>query len=207
MQLPNLSEETMLYKIAVWILKVLVFLVFNLKVHNKENLDNTEGGLIVCGNHISLIDPVILAISTKRQIHYMGKKELFENKLLSFIFRKIGAFPVDRQGVSLSSIKSSLNVLNNNGVLGIYPEGTRIKNGYDENNAKPGIALIAKKANVKIIPVYVEGPYKFRGKIELYIGKEKDYLENYSGRINTETYTEIGKEILKDIYNLKNEGK
>ncbi len=197
----------MFYRIVVKILKFLVFILFDLEVHNAENIDNTEGGLIVCGNHISLIDPVILAISTKRQIHYMGKKELFENKLLSFIFRKIGAFPVDRQGVSLSSIKSSLNVLNNNGVLGIYPEGTRIKNGYDENNAKPGIALIAKKANVKIIPVYVEGPYKFRGKIELYIGKEKDYLENYSGRINTETYTEIGKEILKDIYNLKNEGK
>jgi hypothetical protein len=80
--------------------------------------------------------------------------------------------------------------LNNGGVLGIYPEGTRIKNGYDENNAKPGIALIANKAKVKIMPVYVEGPYKFRGKINLYIGKEKDYLENYSGKIDTEKYTE-----------------
>lgn len=196
----------MFYKIAVRVLRFLVFLIFDLKVHNKENLDNTEGGLIVCGNHISMIDPVILAVSTKRNIHFMGKKELFENKFLSFIFRNLGAFPVDRQGVSLSAIKSSLNVLNNGGVLGIYPEGTRIKNGYDENNAKPGIALIANKANVKIMPVYVEGPYKFRGKIELYIGKEKDYLENYIGKINTEKYTEIGKEILKDIYNLKNEG-
>lgn len=196
----------MFYKVVVNILRVLVFLVFDLKVHNKENLDNTEGGLIVCGNHISMIDPVILAVSTKRQIHYMGKKELFENKFLAYIFRKLGAFPVDRQGVSLSAIKSSLNVLNKDGVLGIYPEGTRVKSGYDENNAKAGIALIANKAKVKILPVYLEGQYKFRGKINFYIGKEKDYFQNYEGKMNTEKYTEIGKDILKDIYNLKSEG-
>ena len=197
----------MFYKIVVVILRVLVFLIFDLKVHNKENLDKTQGGLIVCGNHISMIDPVILAVSTKRQIHYMGKKELFENKFWSFIFRNLGAFPVDRQGVSLSAIKSSLSVLNKGGVLGIYPEGTRVKKGYDENNAKPGIALIANKAKVKILPVYVEGQYKFRGRHDFYIGQEKDYFENYTGKMDTDKYTEIGKEILKDIYNLKNEGK
>lgn len=204
--MPDISEEKMFYKIIVSIFKFLVFMIFDFKVYNKENLDNTKDGLIVCGNHRSMIDPVILAVSTKRQVHYMGKKELFESKFLGFIFKNLGAFPVDRKGVSLSAIKSSLNILNNGGVLGIYPEGTRIKTGYDENNAKAGIALIAKKANVKIMPVYLEGDYKFRGKLRLYIGKEKDYFENYSDKLNTEKYTEIGKEILKDIYNLKNVG-
>ena len=196
----------MFYKVAVVILKALVFLLFNVKVHNAENLDNTEGGYIVCGNHISMIDPVILAVSTKRQIHYMGKKELFDNKFLSFVFRNLGAFPVDRHGISLSAIKNSISVLNNKGVLGLYPEGTRV-HGYDENNAKPGIAMIANKAKVKIVPVYIEGPYKFRGKIEIFFGKEKDYFENLTGKANTEIYTEIGKEILKDIYNLRIDGK
>lgn len=196
----------MFYKLAVAVLKFLVFIIFDLRVHDIEKLNNYEGGLIICGNHTSMIDPVILAVSTKKQIHFMGKKELFENRFLSFVFRNLGAFPVDRQGVSLSAIKSSVKILNDSGILGIYPEGTRIKNGYDENNAKPGIALIANKAKVKIMPVYVEGTYKFRGKINLYIGKATDYFENYEGRLNTEKYTEIGKEILKDIYNLKDEG-
>ncbi|NLK64820.1 MAG: 1-acyl-sn-glycerol-3-phosphate acyltransferase [Tissierellia bacterium] len=197
----------MFYNIIVRVLRVLVFLIFDFKVYNKENLNNTEGGLIVCGNHRSMFDPVMLAVSTKRQVHFMGKKELFESKFWGFIFRRLGAFPVDRKGVSLSAVKSSLNVLDKGGVLGIYPEGTRVKTGYDENNAKAGIALIANKANVKIMPVYLEGDYKFRGKLRLYIGKEKDYFENYSDKLNTEKYTEIGKEILKDIYNLKNVGK
>ena len=197
----------MFYKIVVGILKFLVFISFDLKVHNPENLDNTKRGYIVCGNHISMLDPVILAVSTKRQVHYMGKKELFENKFFSFVFRKLGAFPVDRKGISLSAIKSSISVLKDDGVLGIYPEGTRIQSGYDENNAKPGIAMIAKKANAKIIPVYIQGPYKFRGKIEIFFGEEKDYFEDYTGKPNTELYTEIGKQILKDIYNLRTDGK
>jgi 1-acyl-sn-glycerol-3-phosphate acyltransferase len=197
----------MFYKIVVFVLKILVFLIFDFKAYNKENLDKTEGGLIVCGNHRSMVDPVLLAVSTRRQIHFMGKKELFESKFWGFIFRNLGAFPVDRQGVSLSAIKNSLDVLNKGGVLGIYPEGTRVKTGYDENNAKAGIALIANKANVKILPVYLEGDYKFRGKLRLYIGKEKDYFENYGGKLSAEKYTEIGKEILRDIYNLKNEGR
>lgn len=195
----------MLYKIAVIISRILAFLIFDIKVYNKENL-NTEGGFIICGNHTAMIDPVIVSINTKRQIHYMGKKELFDSKFWSYIFRNLGAFPVDREGVSLSAIKSSLNILKNGGILGIFPEGTRIRNGYDEKNAKPGIAMIANKANVNILPVYIRGPYKFRGKIELIVGEPKNYFENKPAKTNTEVYTEIGKEILKDIYALGSKG-
>lgn len=191
----------MFYKIIVGILKFLVFIVFDLKIHNAERINNTENGLIVCGNHISMIDPVILAVSSKRQVHFMGKKELFENKFLGFIFRNLGAFPVDRQGISLSAIKSSLQVLNQKKILGIFPEGTRVHE-YNEDNAKPGIALIANKAKVNILPFYIKGTYKFRGKIEIFFGEETDYFESFEGKASTETYAEIGRQILRDIYNL-----
>jgi 1-acyl-sn-glycerol-3-phosphate acyltransferase len=192
----------MFYKLVVVILKVLVFIVFDLKVHNADNINKIDGSLIACGNHQSMIDPVLLAVSTKRQICFMGKKELFDKKILGYLFRKLGAFPVDRQGVSMSAIKNSLAVLNHNGILGIFPEGTRVKE-FNENNAKPGIALIANKAKSKIIPFYIKGPYKFRGRLDIYFGEAKDYFENIDGKPNTEIYTEIGVQILRDIYNLK----
>jgi len=191
----------MLYKVAVFILRILVFLIFNLKTHNAKTFNNSNGRYIICSNHISMIDPVTLAVSTKRKICFMGKKELFENKFLGYIFGKLGAFPVDRTGVSLSAIKNSLAVLNRDEILGIFPEGTRVKE-YNEDNAKPGISMIAKKANSKVVPVYIKGQYKFRGRIDIYFGQEKDYFENYTGKVNTEKYTEVGKEILKDIYSL-----
>lgn len=190
----------MFYKAVIAVMKVLVFIVFDLKVHNSDNINLTEGRLIACGNHKSMIDPVILAVSSKRQIHFMGKKELFDKKIFGYLFRKLGAFPVDRQGVSMSAIKSSLAVLNNDGILGIFPEGTRVKE-YNEDNAKPGIALIAKKANSNIIPFYIKGQYKFRGKLEIFFGEEKNYLQDID-KVTTEVYTEIGKQILKDIYSL-----
>ncbi|WP_313345608.1 lysophospholipid acyltransferase family protein [Sedimentibacter sp.] len=192
----------MFYKIIVAILKFLVFIVFDLKVHNAERINGTKDGLIACGNHISMIDPVILAVSSKRQIHFMGKKELFENKFLRFIFKSLGAFPVDRHGISLSAIKSSLHVLNQKKVLGIFPEGTRVLK-YNEDNAKPGIALIANKAKVNILPFYIKGTYKFRGKIEIFFGEEINYFENFDGKASTEKYVEIGKEILRNIYKLE----
>ncbi len=191
----------MLYRIAVFILRILAFLIFNVKTHNSEKYNNSNGRCIICANHISMIDPVMLAISSKRKICFMGKKELFENKFLGYIFGKLGAFPVDRTGVTLSAIKNSLAVLNRNEILGIFPEGTRVDK-YDEENAKPGIAMIANKANSNIIPVYIKGNYKFRGKIDIYFGQEKSYFDNYTGKINTEKYSEIGKQILRDIYEL-----
>lgn len=191
----------MFYKVIVAILKVLVFVVFDLEIHNADRINKTEGGLIACGNHTSMLDPVILAVSTKRQIHFMGKKELFDKKIFGYLFRKLGAFPVDRDGVSMSAIKSSLAVLKDNEVLGIFPEGTRVKQ-YDENNAKPGIALIANKSKVNIMPFYIKGPYKFRGKIKIYFGEETNYFENLEGKARAEEYSDIGKQILKDIYNL-----
>jgi 1-acyl-sn-glycerol-3-phosphate acyltransferase len=177
-------------------------MLFDLRVHNPENNDIKEGGYILCGNHISMIDPVILAVSTKRQIHFMGKKELFENKFFGYVFRKLGGFPVDRQGVSLSAIKNSIEILNNGGILGIFPEGTRISEGFDEKNAKPGVAIIAAKSKTKILPFFIKGPYRFRGRIDIIFGEPKDYFENFEGKIKTEKYVEIGKNILYDIYNL-----
>lgn len=192
----------MFYKIVISILKVLVFFIFDLKIHNSDNINNSKGGYIVCGNHKSMIDPVIAVVSSKRMLRMMGKKELFENKILSYIFRSLGGFPVDRKGISMSAIKTSLEILKNGELLCIFPEGTRVKNGFEEVNAKPGIAMIANKAKVKIIPFYIKGDYKFRGKIDIYFGSAKDYFENYEENINSQTYSKIGVEVLRDIYSL-----
>jgi 1-acyl-sn-glycerol-3-phosphate acyltransferase len=194
-------EEKMFYKLIRFLAKLLFNIAFDIKIHNPEKFDSSSGRCIICSNHISNLDPITVAISTKRQIHFMAKKELFPNKLFSFVLTKLGAFPVDREGISITSIKTAISVLNDDNILGIFPEGTRV-DGYNESNAKPGVAMIANKANSNIIPIHIVGSYKFRGKINIYYGEEKNYFKNYSGKIRTEQYTEIGKEILKDIYSL-----
>lgn len=192
----------MFYNLIRKILKVLFHIIFNIKIHNVQKFDNSNDKCIICSNHISNLDPITVAISTKRQIHFMAKKELFPNKLFACVLSKLGAFPVDREGISVTSIKTAISVLNDDKILGIFPEGTRIKGGYNEENAKPGVAMIANKASSNIIPVHIFGEYKFRGTIHVYFGEEKNYFQNFEGKIRTEQYAQIGKEILKDIYNL-----
>lgn len=193
----------MLYKFVQIILKIIFSILFKIQIHNIENYNNFNNKCIICSNHTSMYDPPILGAFCKRQIYFMAKKELFKNKIIGSLIIKLGAFPVDRDGFSFSAIKSALNVLNKDCVLGIFPEGTRVED-YDIDNVKPGIAMLAYKSNSHVLPVYIESEYKFRGKVNVYFGTPKNYFSNCDVKPNNELYTKVSKEILNDIYSLKN---
>lgn len=163
--------------------------IYRLEVHGRENIPQDSERLIICGNHKSNLDPVAISAIFERQIFWMAKKELFENKFFGGFLTKLGAFPIDRQGNDLAAIKKSLKILKNEDVLGIFPEGTRVKEA-DYTRIKSGIALIAQKTNSRVLPVYIEGDYKPFRKTRIYfrqpvkINKEIKYspgeLENIS---------------------------
>ncbi|MBU5426621.1 1-acyl-sn-glycerol-3-phosphate acyltransferase [Tissierella pigra] len=186
----------------------LVFrLIYRIEVHGKENIP-TDGKLVLCSNHIHNFDPIILSIVFPRQIFWMAKKQIFENKILSYLFKNLGAFPVDREESDLSAIKNSLKVLKKEGVLGIFPEGTRVKE-FNLKNAKPGISLISIKAHSMVLPVYIEGDYRIFSKIKVYFGKPIDFSKYYNGKLSTDEYRLLSQEILQSIYSnkYKEEGK
>lgn len=163
--------------------------IYRLEVHGRENIPQDSERLIICGNHKSNLDPVAISAIFERQIFWMAKKELFNNKFFGGFLTKLGAFPIDRQGNDLAAIKKSLKILKNEDVLGIFPEGTRVKEA-DYTRIKSGIALIAQKTNSRVLPVYIEGDYKPFRKTRIYfrepvkINKEIKYspgeLENIS---------------------------
>ncbi|WP_202710915.1 lysophospholipid acyltransferase family protein [Sporosalibacterium faouarense] len=181
----------------------LVFkLVYRVDVEGKENVPKT-GRLIVCGNHSSMLDPIFLGISIKRQINFMTKKEMFKNKILGSFLKNLDAFPVDRNGADLKAVKNSLKILKQEEILGIFPEGTRVK-GVNVNNAKPGIGMICIKGKSPVIPVSIDTSYKLFSKVKVKIGYPIDFSETYNGKLNVEEYKEISKTILEKIYELKN---
>ncbi|MCR2042663.1 lysophospholipid acyltransferase family protein [Anaerosalibacter massiliensis] len=189
------------YKFCHLIGNIIFRIIFRFRITGKENIP-TEGKVILCSNHISELDPVILGIAIPRRIRFMAKKELFENKFLGWLVSALGAFPVDRKSADLSAIRNSLTVLKNNEVLGIFPEGTRV---YEENieNAKPGIALISIKAKAPIVPIHIESKYKPFSKIKINIGEPIYFSEYYNKKIRTEDYKILSQEIMKAIYSLK----
>ncbi len=136
------------------ILAIPIFkLLFFYKVNGKKNLPK-KGAYIVCSNHLSNYDPVILALTQKRQIYYMAKAELFENKFFSWLIRKLGAFPVTRGAGDGKAINEAEEVIKDGRLLGIFIEGTRSKTG-EFLRPKSGAATIAQQMNVPVIPVCI----------------------------------------------------
>lgn len=112
-----------------------------------------EGGFILAANHVNTLDPVFIAIGLKdRQIHYMGKKELFENAFTNWLFTKANAFPIARGKADSEALNYAIRDVKEGNILGIFPEGTRSRTGK-MGRAKSGVAVIAKAAKADILPV------------------------------------------------------
>lgn len=128
-------------------------LLFFLKINGKENIPK-KGPFIICSNHLSYADPVLLAMIQHRQIFFMAKAELFKNKLFSWLIRILGAFPVQRGAGDGKAINEAEEILKKGGLLGIFIEGTRSKTG-ELLRPKSGPAMIAQQMNAPVIPVCI----------------------------------------------------
>jgi len=179
------------YKFLKIILKPIYKLYYNPKIYNKENL-KVEGPIIIAGNHIHLMDQCNIIISTKRVVTYMAKKEYFDSPKTRWFFKLVGCIPVDRSKKDEQATEKALEVLNNGGAIGIFPEGTRNKTQEKLLPFKYGAVSMAQKTNATIIPFAVTGNYKFRSKnLKIKIGTPFK-LENMSlENANEHLYTEI----------------
>ena len=142
-----------LYVVGRIIIIPIFKLLFFYKVNGKQNVPE-DGPFIVCSNHLSNFDPVILALTQKRQIFYMAKAELFKNKLLAKLIRTLGAFPVTRGAGDGKAINEAESIIKDGKLLGIFIEGTRSKTG-EFLRPKSGASIIAHQMNVPVIPVCI----------------------------------------------------
>ncbi|MDO5690452.1 MAG: lysophospholipid acyltransferase family protein [Tissierellia bacterium] len=156
----------MLYKILKIIATPIFFLFFRIRVHGEHRLPDRR--MIVCSNHISLLDPILLAVVFDRRIHFMAKKELYRYGILRWLLPRLGVFPVDRGKSDIQSIKTSIRLLKEEKVLGIFPEGTRVKT-IDIANVKPGVGLLAARTSSDIQPVRIDTNYKLFHRTDVFI--------------------------------------
>ena len=186
----------MFYRFARFLLKIVFKIRYKLVVHGNTKLPETP--LIICANHINLWDPILLAIIFERPIRFMAKKELFDNKFLGFLLNKFGAFPVDRDNVNIKTIKDAIKLVKNNEVLGIFPEGTRVKTVIEEN-MKTGVAMIASRAGADVIPVFINSNYKFRSKVEVFV-RDKIAISSFDDVSKDIRNKAITRAIYENIY-------
>lgn len=164
---------------------------YRFKVYGAENVPES-GNIIICGNHSSNNDTLMMAMTTKRVIHYMAKQELFKNSVLKWIFTKAHAIPVNRDGSDMLAIRSAIRVLGGGEVLGIFPQGTRDKGGIHKEDAfKTGVATISVKTKSPVIPVYISEEYKLFRRNCVYVGSPINTWEDAPKKPSQEDYEQI----------------
>ena len=150
------------YKLLTPIMRVLFRIYYNPKIINKEVIPK-DGPILIVGNHKHIYDQCLTIMATKRPIHYMAKKEYFEGKLAWF-FKFVGCICVNRNGNDKAAKNYAIDILKNNGAIGLFPEGTRNKTSKLLLPFKFGTVSMAQKTNATIIPFGIIGDYKFRSK-------------------------------------------
>lgn len=153
----------MFYAIVKFIGTFLFKIFLRLEVEGQENIPK-DGAFVLCCNHISLLDPPVVAAACTRNIHWMAKEELFV-PVLGTIYKWLGAFPVKRGTADRTAISHGINILKNGEVLAIFPEGTRSKTGA-LGKAAPGALMMAGRVKATILPTCVIGTdVKRQGKL------------------------------------------
>ena len=150
--------RTIFYKFfVVLVVDTHAKLYYNFKVEGRENVPK-DSHCIFAGNHVSYLDPPLIASAVRKTIAYMAKKELFEdqNKVLRFLVKRLGAFAVNREKPELATFKTVKSVFNTNWSLGIFPQG-KIVHEHKLENIQKGFAVIAQKSKADIVPVAVVG--------------------------------------------------
>ncbi len=128
--------------------------LFRYKVVGKKNLPKT-GAYIVCSNHLSNYDPILVSMTQKRQIYYMAKAELFQkNRIAAAMITELGAFPVERGTGDTQAIDKAEEIVRDGRLLGIFIEGTRSKTG-EFLRPKSGAAMVAFQTKTPVIPVCI----------------------------------------------------
>ncbi|GIO42860.1 MULTISPECIES: lysophospholipid acyltransferase family protein [Paenibacillus] len=193
----------MIYNICRALLRGIYKILFRLEAKGLENIPSS-GGVLLCSNHISLLDPPTIGILLDRKVHFMAKKELFDIVGFGWLIRQLGAFPVKRGGVSKESIKTSLLLLREGHVMGIFPEGSRQK-GDDGGEGKKGAATFALRSDATVIPVAIIGQYKLFRKTRVVYGAPVD-LEAFKELKGAEAAEQATEKIMSQISELRKLG-
>jgi 1-acyl-sn-glycerol-3-phosphate acyltransferase len=144
-----------------WILKVvltpIIRICVRVRVEGREHVPR-KGAVILASNHRSFLDSIFIPLVVHRRVTFVAKAEYFDDPKTAWFFRSCGQIPIRREGGSASerALASATEVLCNGKVFGIYPEGTRTRDGL-LHRGHTGVARLALGCNVPIVPVGLVG--------------------------------------------------
>ena len=152
----------MLYRVSNAVLRPLTHALYRPTIEGRDNVPR-RGGVILASNHLSFIDSFAIPLAAPRKVHFLAKSDYFTGtgvggRVRRELFSSIGAVPVDRHSPSAAqdSLNAGLEILRSGEAFGIYPEGTRSRDGR-LYRGRAGVAWLALQAQVPVVPVGLVG--------------------------------------------------
>jgi len=149
--------------VLYWVIKVVLTpvlrVLFRVRIEGRDQIP-THGPVILAANHLSFLDSIFIPLVLRRRVTFVAKAEYFDSWKTRWFFRGVGQIPIRREGGSASerALASALDVLRGGGVFGIYPEGTRSRDGR-LHKGHTGVARLALRSGAPIVPVGHIGTY------------------------------------------------
>ena len=176
--------------------------VLRLHPHGKDNIPS-DGGVIICSNHISAIDVLSIAAVCPRQVTFIAKKELFSIPVLGAIIKALGAVKVDRGNNDVGAIRTSISQAEKGSAVAIFPQGHRYP-GVDPATTptKNGAAMIAYHSKCDVLPVYLQtnkARFRLFRKIDVIFGDIIPYYELGFEKGGREEYENTTKKIFNAV--------
>lgn len=126
---------------------------------NVPDIRTRKGGLLIASNHQSFFDPVLVGMALPEPISYLARQSLFRIPGFGALIRAVRSYPVKRGAVDTAALKTVLRLLRDGDAVLMFPEGTRSRDG-SLGPLKPGVAAIAIRCGVAILPVCIEGAHE-----------------------------------------------
>jgi len=204
----NLSEisadrlSPVIYAVSRVLITRPLRLIYGIKVVGAENWPE-NGPAIIASNHSSNMDPPFLCLSYPGYIRWMGKAEILKVPVLGWYLYKVGAFRVRRGESDREAIRSAQELVEAGHIIGMFPEGTRFRDGHF-GEPQAGVGMLAVKLGVPVIPVRLRGNDQVvrnrrphRPHVTVTVGKPVDL--DISGMSKGRSYREAARRIMEAI--------
>jgi 1-acyl-sn-glycerol-3-phosphate acyltransferase len=145
------------YRFARLVCATMSAAIWRWRATGQGNVPDSGGTLLVC-NHVSFLDVFFVAFPLQRPLNYVARSTLFV-PLLGPLMRSVGGFPIQRDGLGAAGMKETLRRLRAGGIVTLFPEGTRSRDGQ-LGSLKPGIAALVARVGVPVVPAGLAGAFE-----------------------------------------------
>lgn len=145
------------YDTAYWISAAGAGLGFSLRVEGARNVPQS-GPVLIVSNHQSFLDPIMAGVAINRRLCFLARRTLFVHPIVGPLISSLNSVAIDQEGFAREGLKTILDQLHAGRAVLVFPEGERSKDGF-LHPLRPGIHLLIKRVDMKILPIGIAGAY------------------------------------------------